>query len=191
MQIGRAVTIHIAMASSSFQWTSPLKNGQANVQTMTRHARTGKMARNGNSVHFAACALSKISANPKSEELESVDGPDVPSHGCLVRLQSQTCFSHLFDLSRVCECCVPSIIFLATALRAFNRRSSTNQYRRRSCSRSFASVRILSIATVERPSGLPTRTLNATCPSSIASLLLTGRIVSSTIMAVLSDRYAE
>jgi hypothetical protein len=102
VQVDRAVRIHIAMASSSFQWMSPLKNGQANMQTMTRHARTGNKARNGNSVHFAACALSKISANPK---LWTRNRAMVPSHGCLVRLQSQTCFSHLFDLSRVCECC--------------------------------------------------------------------------------------
>ena len=177
------------MASSSFQWTLPLKKDKIDMQTMTRHARTGNMARNGNSVHFAACALSKISANPKSEELESVDGPDGPSHGCLVRLQSQTCFSHLFDLSRVCECCVPSIIFhLATALRAFNRRRSSTNKHRSCCSRSFAS----GSSSQSPPSSVPPvsqpEQLNAICPSSIASLPLMARI--ATTMAALSSPFA-
>ena len=81
------------------------------------------MARNGNSVHFAACALSKISANPKLLDQKSGDGPvsRLSLSACKVKPAFPTC-STCHAYANI----VPSIIFLATALRAFNRRSSTN-----------------------------------------------------------------
>ena len=122
VQIGRAVTIHIAMASSSFQWTLSLKKEQIDMQTMTRHARTGNRPGNGNSVHFAACALSKISANPKLwTRIGRWPVSRLSRPSCKVKPAFPTC-STCHAYANI----VPSIIFLATALRAFNRRSSTN-----------------------------------------------------------------
>jgi hypothetical protein len=51
------------------------------------------MARNGNSVHFAACALSKISANPKLLDQKSGDGPvsRLSLSACKVKPAFPTC----------------------------------------------------------------------------------------------------
>ena len=144
-----------------------------------------ELARNGNSVHFLACALSKISANPNAKP-ESVDG--LPPVSRLFRpvCKVKACFSHLFDLSRVYANVVSSIIFLATASPSLQQ---TLEYRLFNTVATAAHLPS-HLDSFESPCRASyNRIPYDICPSFIASLLLTARIVSSTIMAALSDRY--
>jgi hypothetical protein len=105
VQIGRAVTVHVAIASPNFPMAvvvgeQPGKHAEDELGDNACKDRD--LAWNGNSVTFWHVRYHKL-ARTLTVKLES---SMARLTALFVRLQSQTCFSHLFDLSRVCECCV-------------------------------------------------------------------------------------
>lgn len=105
VQIGRAVTIHIAMASSSFQWTLSV------AERIGKHADDDKaMQGQGTGPETATPSTSRHVRYQKlartlSSGLESVDGP---SHGCLVRpAKSNLLFPPVRPVTRMRMLCLP------------------------------------------------------------------------------------